>query len=139
MLHLPAEQRGKLVDLILFGDIPSRTTWIEHDIDMGEAQPIRQRFYRMGPEKLNHLNSEIDYMLKNNIAVPSASSWASPCVLVPKSDNTPRFCTDMRKANSVTKSDSFPLPRMDDCVDRVGSAKFVSKFDFLKGYWQVPL
>lgn len=28
---------------------------------------------------------------------------------------------------------------MDDCVDSVGSAKFVSKFDLLKGYWQVPL
>ena len=142
--HLPVEQRVELVELIgefpqLFGDVPSRTTWIEHDIDVGEAQPIRQRFYRMGPEKLSHLNSEIDYMLKNNIAVPSASSWASPCVLVPKSDNTPRFCTDMRKVNSVTKSDSFPLPRMEDCIDRVGSAKFVSKFDLLKGYWQVPL
>lgn len=28
---------------------------------------------------------------------------------------------------------------MDDCIDQVGSAKFVSKFDLLKGYWQVPL
>lgn len=87
--HLPVEQHVELVELIgefpqLFGDVPSRTTWIEHDIDVGEAQLIRQRFYRMGPEKLHHLNSEIEYMLKNNIAVPSASSWASPCVLVPK-------------------------------------------------------
>ena len=41
--------------------------------------------------------------------------------------------------NNVTKPDSFPLPRMEDCIDQVGSAKFVSKFDLLKGYWQVPL
>ena len=60
-------------------------------------------------------------------------------MLVPKSDKTLRFCTDMRKVYSVTKSDSFPLPCMDDCIDMVGSAKFVSKFDLLKGYWQVPL
>ncbi len=58
---------------------------------------------------------------------------------MPKQDGTPRFCTDLRKVNSVTKSDSFPLPRMDDCIDQVGAAKFVSKFDLLKGYWQVPL
>lgn len=45
----------------------------------------------------------------------------------------------MRKVNAVTKSDSFPLPRIDDCVDSAGSANFVSKFDLLKGYWQVPL
>ncbi len=49
------------------------------------------------------------------------------------------FRTDFRKVNSVTKPDLFPLPRMEDCVDQVGSVKFVSKFDLLKGYWQVPL
>lgn len=78
-------------------------------------------------------------MLENNIAVPSNSCWASPCLLVKKPDQTFRPCTDFRKVNRVTKPDSFPLPRLDDCVDKVGSAKFVSKFDLLKGYWQVPL
>lgn len=78
-------------------------------------------------------------MVHNKIAVPSDSSWASPCLLVPKSDNTPRLCTDFRKVNAVTKPDSFPLPRMEDCVDQVGGAKFVTKLDLLKGYWQVPL
>ncbi len=81
----------------------------------------------------------MNYMLKHDIAEPSFSSWASPCLLVPKSDGTMRFCTDFRKVNSVTKPDSFPLPRMDDCIDQVGPARFVSKFDLLKGYWQVPL
>lgn len=41
--------------------------------------------------------------------------------------------------NSVTKPDSFPLPRIEDCVDKVGAAKYVSKLDLLKGYWQVQL
>lgn len=62
-----------------------------------------------------------------------------PCVLVPKPDQTTRFCNDYRKVNSVTRPDSFPLHRMEDCIDRVGSAKFVTKLDLLKGYWQVPL
>lgn len=35
--------------------------------------------------------------------------------------------------------DCYPLPRMEDCVDSIGSARFVSKLDLLKGYWQVPL
>ncbi len=39
----------------------------------------------------------------------------------------------------MTKPDCYPLPQCDDCVDRVGSAQFVGKFDLLKGYWQVPL
>ena len=77
-------------------------------------------------------------MLNNGIAVPS-SSWASPCILVPKLDNTARSCTDFRKLNVVTKPDSFPLPCMEDCIDQVGHAAFFSKFDLLKYYWQVPL
>ena len=56
-----------------------------------------------------------------------------------KSDNTARFCTDFRKLNAEIKPDSFPLLRMENCVDQVGHAAFVSKFDPLKGYWQVPL
>lgn len=89
--------------------------------------------------KKKRLENEIDYMLKNDIAEPSFSSWASPSLLVNKSDGSFRFCTDYRKVNAVTKPDSFPLPRIEDCIDQVGNAKFVSKFDLLKGYWQVPL
>lgn len=44
-----------------------------------------------------------------------------------------------RKLNAMTKSDSFPLPRIEDCVDEVGAARYVSKFNLLKGYCQVPL
>ena len=60
-------------------------------------------------------------------------------MLIPKPDGTHWFCTDFRQNNKVTKSDSYPIPGVDDCVDRVENANFVSKFDLLKGYWQVPL
>ena len=67
------------------------------------------------------------------------SNYSSPCILVPKSNGTYRMCTDYPKVNSVTKKDSFPLPRIDDCIDKVGNSKYVTKFDLLKGFWQVPL
>ncbi|XP_030283654.1 uncharacterized protein LOC115587797 [Sparus aurata] len=125
--HLPEEHALEFEELIfkypcLFGDVPSRTDWAEHDIDVGETLPIRQHFYRVSPEKRKYLDAEVKYMLENNIAVPSFSSWASPCLLVPKSDGTPRFCSDFRKVNKVTKPDSFPLPRMEDCVDQVDAS-----------------
>lgn len=125
--------------MVLFGDTPSRTTLVEHDIDVGDSPPIKQRFYRCPADKRRVLEAEVQYMLDNQIAVQSFSSWASPSMLVGKSDGSPRFCNDYRKVNKVTKTDSYPLPRMEDCIDLVGSAKFVSKFDLLKGYWQVPL
>lgn len=85
------------------------------------------------------MQKETQYLIEHALAVPSSSPWCSPCLLVPKPDGTSRFCTDYGKVNQLTKSDSFPLPRIDDCVDRIGQAKFVTKLDLLKGYWQVPL
>ena len=82
---------------------------------------------------------EIKYLLENDFIEPSNSSWSSPCILVPKPDGSYRMCTDYRKVNSVTKTDTFPIPRMDDCIDKVGKANCVTKFDLLKGFWQVPL
>ena len=61
------------------------------------------------------------------------------CISVPKSNGTYKMCTDYRKVNSVTKTDSFPIPRIADCIDKVGNSKYVTKFDLLKGFWQVPL
>lgn len=85
------------------------------------------------------MKKEVSYMVENGLAKPSNSPWSSPCLLAPKSDGTPRFCTDYRKLNAVTVPDSFPLPRMEDCIDSVGPSKFITKLDLLKGYWQVPL
>ena len=49
------------------------------------------------------------------------------------------ICIDFCKLNTITKSDSFPIPRIDDCIDKTGHAKFVSNLDLLKSFWQVPL
>ena len=126
--------------MISISDVPSETNVLEHDIDVGDVKPIKRHAYRTNPEKRTLFRREVEYMLKHGIAEPSNSSWSSPCILVPKVNTTsPRFCSDFRKLNSVTKPDSYPLPRVDDCVDRIGSATFLSKFDLLKGYWQVPL
>lgn len=142
--YLAPNQRKDIVELIeshhsLFGDIPSQTIVLQHDIDVGNAQPIKQHPFRINPRKRELMKAEVEYLRQNNFASPSQSAWSSPCLLVPKADSSVRFCTDYRKVNAVTKPDSFPLPRMEDCIDRVGPAKFVTKLDLLKGYWQVPL
>lgn len=73
------------------------------------------------------------------VFVRSSSAWSSPCLLTIKANGEDRFCTDFRKVNGVTRPDCYPLSRMEDCVDHVGAAQFVSKLDLLKGNWQVPL
>lgn len=123
----------------LFSDVPSRTTVVQHDIDVGDAIPIKQSPYRVNPTKMEQMNKEVEYMLDNDIIELSQSSWSSPCLLVPKPDKTFRFCTDFRKVNSLTKTDSFPIPHVESMIDQVGYSSNISKIDVFKGYWQVPL
>ncbi|KAK0040803.1 Retrovirus-related Pol polyprotein from transposon 17.6 [Biomphalaria pfeifferi] len=142
--HLSSTERPVIMKLInefndIFSDVPKQTNVIMHDVDVGEANPVKQHPYRVNPEKLAILRSEIKYMLENDLIEPSSSSWSSPCVLIPKQDKTYRFCTDYRKVNAVTKTDSFPIPRIDDLIDRIGDAKYITKIDLLSGYWQVSL
>ena len=142
--HLDPVKRLELKQLILeyehlFPDIPTRTDRIFHDVDIDGAKPVKQHPYRMNPVKQQYLREEIQYLLDNDFIEPSQSDWSSPCILVPKPDGTFRMCTDYRKVNSVTKTDTFPIPRIDDCIDQIGQAKYVTKFDLLKGFWQIPL
>ena len=143
--HLDSDKRLELKQLVLeyehlFPDIPSRTDKIYHDVDIIEgSKPVKQHPYRMNPVKQQYLREEVQYLLDNDFIEPSQSEWSSPCILVPKPDGTFRMCTDYRKVNSVTKTDTFPIPRIDDCIDNIGHAKYVTKFDLLKGFWQITL
>ena len=120
-------------------DIPTRTDQIYHDVDIEGSKPIKQHPYRMNLMKLQYLREEIQYLLDNDFIEPSQRDWSSPCILVPKPDKTFRMCFVYRKVNFVTKTDSFLMPRMDDCIDNIGQAKYVTKFDLLKGFWKIPL
>lgn len=139
MAHLTFDQREKLKNLVfsfknICPDVPNKATAACHDVDIGDAAPIKQHPYQLNPLKREVMRNEIQYMLDNDIIEPSNSDWSSPSLLVPKSDNTFHLVTDFRKVNYVTKSDTYPIPRIEDCIDKVGHGKFVCKFDLLKGY-----
>ena len=93
----------------------------------------------MNPMKLQYLREEIQYLFDNDFIEPSQNDLSSLCTLVPKPGETFCMCIDYRKVKSVTKTDSFLVPKMDDCIDNIGQAKCVTKFDLLKGFWQIPL
>jgi len=65
--------------------------------------------------------------------------WSSPIVLVPKPDGSIRFCKDFRKLNEISKFDTYPMPRVDELIERLGKSHYITNLDLTKGYWQVPL
>ena len=72
---------------------------------------------------------EVDRMLQEGVIEPATSEWASPVVLITKPDGSVRFCVDYRKLNALTIKDSYPLPRMDECLDSLGDATMFSTLD----------
>ena len=79
----------------------------------------------------------IEEMLSQGVVKHSQSPWASPVVLVNKKDGGLRFCVNYRQLNRVTKSDVFPLPRIDDKLDLLSGAKYFTTRDLASSYWQV--
>ena len=78
-------------------------------------------------------------MEESGIIEPSCSEWASPIVVAKKKDNSIRLCVDYRKLNAATPMDAYTMPRVDELLDKVGKATFVSTLDLARGYWQVPV
>ncbi|CDH56333.1 retrotransposon ty3-gypsy subclass [Lichtheimia corymbifera JMRC:FSU:9682] len=50
-----------------------------------------------------------------------------------------RMCVDYRAINQVTKRNSHPLPRIDECLEQLGGAKYFSSIDLKSGYHQVRI
>lgn len=124
----------------IFSEKPGKTNICTHHIELiPGAKPVKCSPYRLNPEKVKYLKHEIATLLRDNLIEETESSYASNVVLVPKPDKTLRLCTDYRKLNAITVPDPFPLPRIEDLIDRVGQAKYLTKIDMTRGYWQVSL
>ena len=74
-----------------------------------------------------------------DVIEPSSGPWSAPVVLITKPDGSIRFCIDYRKLNAVTTNDSCALPRVDDCLDSLGDARYFTTLDANCGYWQIDV
>ena len=115
------------------------TTAVRHQINTGNAPPIRQRPRQIPPAHCQETKHLIKDMLNKNIIQHSSSPWASPVVLVQKKDGSLRFCIDYRKVNAVTRKDVYPLPPVDNILDTLSSCKWFTTLNLLSGFWQVEV
>ncbi len=145
--NLPERQKAAVYDLLCsYADVFSqgpddlgRTNLVEHRVHTGDSTPIRQPPRRLPPIKQEAANKAIQEMLDQGLIEPASSPWASPIVLARKKDGSWRFCVDYRKLNDATRKDSYPLPRIDDTLDRLGGMQLFSTLDLRSGYWQVEM
>lgn len=139
---LTEQQKEQLLKMLVeFKTVMSgkvgRTSSCQHLIHLKEALPVRQQPYRLPHMYKDAVEKEIDEMIKEGVIEPANSEWASPMVIIRKKDDTIRLCVDYRRLNAVTQMDAYPMPRMEDILDQVGQAKYITTLDLAKGYWQV--
>ena len=141
---LDEEQKSQVMDLLneysdIFTDIPGSTDIAEHDIVLTSQQPIRCKPYPVPYALKQEIKKEIDNMLRLDIIEPCTSSYASPVVIVKKSDGSNRFCCDFRKLNKVTVFDAEPMGNPDELFAKMAKSRYFTKLDLAKGYWQIKV
>lgn len=113
---------------------------IDHRIDLlPDSSPHFQYSYRMSPKEMDEMKRVIGELCDLGYIRPSMSPWGAPVLFAPKADGTLRFCTDFRALNKMTIRNMFPLPRVDEMLDRTAGSKYYSKIDLWWAYWQVRI
>jgi len=111
---------------------------VEFSIDLVPgAGPVSIAPYRMAPAELVELKKQIEELLEKQFIRPSASPWGAPVLLVKKKDGGSRLCVDYRQLNKLTIKNKYPLPRIDDLMDKLHGASVFSKIDLRSGYHQI--
>jgi hypothetical protein len=85
--------------------------------------PVSRRSYRMPPNELAELKTQLQDLLEKGFIRPSSSPWGCPTIFVKKKDQTLRMCVDYRPLNEVTIKNKYPLPRIDILFDQLIGAR----------------
>lgn len=117
----------------------SKTTLLQHNINVGNAKAIKQRHYPVSPAVQKVMYEELDRMLSLGVIEESLSPWSSPVVLVRKANGKARLCMDSRAVNKVTVKDAFPMPMIDGIMSRLADTFFISSVDLKDAFWQIEL
>ena len=104
-----------------------------------DARPVSRPLFRYSPRELDAIEAEVKMLLDKGLIEPSISPWGAPVLFVKKKDGSLRMCVDYRALNKQTVRNQFPIPRIDNLLDRLGGAKVFSSLDLLSGYFQLPL
>lgn len=95
---------------------------------------VQRRPYRLSDVEKQIVREKISELLDAGVIRESSSPFASPILLVKKSDGSDRMVVDYRELNSNTRSDNYPLPRISDQIDRLHGAYFFSSIDMASGF-----
>lgn len=101
--------------------------------------PIAQPPYRTRPEMREIIDNQAHQMIADGLISHSTSPYSAPIMLAKKKCGGWRFLTDFRKVNEKCEKVVYPLPRIEDSIQRLEDPCFFSSMDLTKGFWQIPI
>lgn len=107
---------------------------LEKGLDLGYC-PL----YKQTAEELEFTKSYILDNLHKGFIEPGTAPFASPILMAKKPGGGLRFCVDYRKLNAITKKDRYPLPLIDELIQRVSKAKFFTRLDIRQGFHRIRM
>jgi len=108
--------------------------WIE--LTLGAEPPSRSPYW-LSYVETNELKKQLADLQQKGFIRPSVSPFGAPVLFVHKKEGTLRLCVDYRALNKVTIKNRYPLPRIDDLMDRLARSKYFTKIDLYSGYHQI--
>lgn len=144
---LAVEQRNEILSLInefrgcfsLNQEELGHTHLCPLKITLKEEKIIRHHPYRVPYNLQSQLNSIIDKMLELDIIEESDSEYASPIVLIKKADGEYRLTIDFRELNKIIVKIYFPLPNIEEELNKLAGKKCFISLDLMSGYHQMEV
>ena len=103
------------------------------------AEPYCRYPYRLSRPELEEAEVQIKDLIATGRIRVSSSPWGAPILFARKKDGGLRMCVDYRALNKLTEKNKYPLPRIDDLLDRLRGARFFTSLDLASGFWQIPV
>lgn len=108
------------------------------ELEPGSTPPNRAT-YRMSPREMDELRKQLNDLIEHGFIQPSTSPYGAPVLFAKKKDGSLRMCVDYRALNRITIKNKYPLPRIDELMDRLRGATCFSTIDLHSGYHQVRI
>ncbi|GFX99441.1 retrovirus-related Pol polyprotein from transposon gypsy [Trichonephila clavipes] len=117
----------------------TESTDVTRRIILNDDIPVYQPARRLSYAEKQIVNKHIEEWLEQGIIRPCSSEYASPIVLVKKKNGDSRLCVDYCQLNRKLVKDRFPLPLIDDALDRLQEAKVYTTLDLKNGFFHVDV
>ena len=103
---------------------------VDHAIELiPGAQPVAKRPYKMSLPEAIELKEQLTQLLDQGYIKPSVSPWSAPVLFNRKKDGTLRLCIDYRGLNQSTIKNKYPIPRIDELLDRLHGSQIFMKIE----------